>query len=459
MAAIRHVAVIDIGKTNAKLALVDLEDLSEVAVRKMPNRPLAGGPYPHHDIEALWSFILDGLSALGREHPVDAISLTTHGATAALVGAAGDLVLPVLDYEHDGPDGLREEYEAVRSPFAETGSPKLPNGLNLGAQLFWLERTFPDAFGRVHAVLTYPQFWGYRLTGIAAGEVTSLGCHSDLWNPRKRDYASLVDRMAWRALFPPLRRADAVLGPILPDVVNRTGLDPATPVVCGIHDSNASLLPHLITRNQPFAVVSTGTWVIAMAVGGDDLPLDPARDTLINVNAHGDPVPSARFMGGREFERVMEGAGKDWRENDLRAVLSEAVMLLPSVEGGTGPYPDRQGGWTGAEPVEGRRFVAASFYLALMTATCLDLVGARGQTVVEGPFAANRPYLSMLSAATGRPVVVQDGGGTGTSLGAALLAGMPGTAPPSAIIGPTGEDEALRRYAKLWKEKVACAGR
>ena len=30
----------------------------------------------------------------------------------------------------------------------------------------------------------YPQYWAYRLTGVLANEVTSLGCHTDLWNYR-----------------------------------------------------------------------------------------------------------------------------------------------------------------------------------------------------------------------------------------------------------------------------------
>ena len=55
---------------------------------------------------ALWSFILDSLGALNREQPVDAISVTTHGVAAALLDADGDLALPVLDYEHDGPEQL-----------------------------------------------------------------------------------------------------------------------------------------------------------------------------------------------------------------------------------------------------------------------------------------------------------------------------------------------------------------
>jgi sugar (pentulose or hexulose) kinase len=451
----RHVAVIDIGKTNAKLALVDLAAHVELISFKQPNRVRTEGAYPHHDVEALWSFMLDGLASLRRDHPVDAISVTTHGATAALTDAAGDLVLPVLDYEFDGPDKLRGAYDAVRPPFSETGSPSLPIGLNLGTQLFWLKRSFPAAFDRTHAILLYPQYWARRLTGVEASEATSLGCHTDLWNPHARDFSSLVDGMGWRALFPPMRRADMMLGPILAQVAAHTGLDPATPVVCGIHDSNASLLPHLTARTPPFAVVSTGTWVIAMAVGGRQIALDPARDTLINVNVYGDPVPSARFMGGREFDLIMAGTDRRWQESDLQAVLSSGAMMMPSVRRDSGPYPDRSGGWSGPEPSDGQRFVAASFYLALMTATCLDLAGAEGEIVVEGPFASNKPYLSMLSAATGRPVAHQDELGTGTSIGAALLAGGHGDIPEGASGKHFTKDTRLHQYAHRWRTMTA----
>ena len=453
----RHVAVIDIGKTNAKVALVDLETRSELASRRQPNKPRKEGPYPHHDVDALWAFILDGLASLRREHKIDAISVTTHGATAALVDAKGDLVLPVLDYEFDGPDGLRDAYDKARPPFAETGSPPLPAGLNLGAQLFWLQKTFPDAFSRAGAILTYPQFWASRLTGVAASEVTSLGCHTDLWNPYRRDFSSLVEEMGWRSLFPPLRRAADMLGPVLPDIASRIGLDPGTPVACGIHDSNASLLPHLMTRKPPFAVVSTGTWVVSMAVGGRQVALDPARDTLVNMNAFGDPVPSARFMGGREFEITVQDTDPRADDADWKAVLSEPVILLPSVQQGSGPYPGRSASWSGPEPSGGRRFLAASFYLALMTTTCLDLIGADGAIVVEGPFAGNEAFLAMLSAATGRPVSAHAERSTGTSFGAALLAGSLSETRPDTSTRAAGDADAMRSYARQWLA-LAAAG-
>ena len=450
----RHVLVVDIGKTNAKLALVDLETLGEIATLTRPNRPLPGPPYPHADTEGLWRFLLDGMREIGARHPVEAIAVTTHGATAALIDAAGGLALPVLDYEHTGPDALRADYDRARPDFAETGAPRLAAGLNLGAQLHWQFHTFPEA-ARTATILPYPQYWAFRLTGVRATEATSLGCHTDLWSPAARDFSSLVARAGWRELMPPLRAASDTLGPLLPEVAAATGLDPETPVHCGIHDSNASLLAHLSARAAPFAVVSTGTWVVSMAIGAAPKPLDPARDTLVNVDAFGAPVPSARFMGGREWESLTRGRPATPSAAERAAVLSRAALLLPAVEPGSGPFQGRAARWSvpEAELSEGARTLAAAYYLALMTATCLELIGARGPTLVEGPFARNPDYLAMLATATDRPVLAPRAGGTGTSVGAALLAAPARGALPEAA--ETAPDPALRAYAAAWRAAVA----
>lgn len=455
----RHIAVIDIGKTNAKLALVDLASPREIDHRRMPNAVQTDGPYPHHDVDRLWRFILDGLAELRQRHPVDALTVTTHGATAALLDSKGGLALPVLDYEHDGPDTLASDYDAVRPDFSESGSPRLPAGLNLGAQFFWQSRAFPSAFANVAAIMAYPQYWAWRLTGIAANEVTSLGCHTDLWNPAAGDFSSLVDRMSWRALMAPVRPAQDALGPVLPDIAGYTGLEPTTQVLCGIHDSNASLLPHLLSRLPPFSVVSTGTWVVAMAVGGRPAALDPERDTLINVSASGDPVPSARFMGGREYAVLTDGLEQGWTEDDVAAVLSKGILHLPSVQQGSGPFPRSRAAWVcDGEIGSGERQVASSFYLAMMTAVCLDLVGADGVTVTEGPFATNDLFLRMLSAATGRGVVADAGSATGTSIGATLLADCSGMrlGNDRKIIEYPGSH--WNSYARRWLAEIKARG-
>lgn len=458
MSGLRHIAVIDIGKTNAKVALVDLVTLSEMALRRMANAPVRQAPYPHHDVEALWTFILNSLTSLNREQRIDAISITTHGATGALVDAAGELVLPVLDYEFDGPDRLATEYDAIRPPFAETGTPRLPLGLNLGAQFFWQQKRFPAEFAKATAMLMYPQYWALRLTGIAANEVTSLGCHTDLWNPWTADFSSMVDSLGWRSLMAPVRPARDRLGPILPALAARTGLDPQTPVFCGLHDSNASLLPHLLSDAPPFSVVSTGTWVVSMAVRGREIALDAARDTLVNVNALGAPVPSARFMGGREFSVLTKDEPQDCSGSDVLAVLTKKMQLLPSTQQGSGPFPHHAAAWLNTDGIsKSERFAAISFYLALMTATCLDLIGADGPTTVEGPFARNRLFVGMLAAATGRTVIASEAA-TGTSIGAALLATDQVTAHDKGERIEPQTDPVWAGYVSAWRKAVEAQG-
>ncbi|MDO9416089.1 FGGY-family carbohydrate kinase [Pararhizobium sp.] len=451
------IAVIDIGKTNAKVALVDAATLSEIAVRTTPNTVMSTAPYPHFDTGRLWSFVLDSLKALHAEHPVDAISITTHGATGVLM-AGRELAMPVIDYEFTGPEVLSEDYARIRPPFAETGTPKLPGGLNVGAQIFYQAQTFPQEFAEVTTILMYAQYWSFLLSGVLANEVTSLGCHTDLWEPDNNRYSSMVRSQGWEPLMAPVRKASDVLATLLPEVAAYTGIPATTPVHCGIHDSNASLLPHVLSMTAPFSVISTGTWVIVMSVGGRDVVLDEQRDTLINVNALGQPVRSARFMGGRAFSVLGGRGGVAIAPADMTAVLERDVMILPSTPEGSGPYPHNGASWTAPADTlsSAERTVAISFYLALMTATCLDLIGADGPVIVEGPFSENAQFKQMLAIATGRSVLSGSGSATGTSVGAAMLAI---DHPPASELTPfvAVPDARMQVYAEKWRARAEAA--
>lgn len=450
MSAIRTVAVIDVGKTNAKLVLIDRQTGVQLDARSRPNAVMPGPPYPHYDIDGLWEFFLQGLAALNREHGIDGISVTTHGATAALL-ADDALALPVLDYEHHGPDEAAADYERMRPGFGEALSPRLPVGLNLGAQLYWQQHAFPDAFATVTAIVMYPQFWAMKLTGVAASEATSLGCHTDLWQPGAGRFSSLVDKAGWTALFPPVRPAASVLGPVTADIAAATGLPPDTPVACGIHDSNASLLPYLKAYEPPFSVVSSGTWTIVMTVGGTTDKLDAGRDCLANVDASGQAVPTARFMGGRDYAILVGDATAKATPASALAVIDRQVFALPGFSPGVGPFPNSIGGWTGDEAslTPGERAAAASLYEVMMTMVCLDLAGAGNPVIVEGPLAGNAVYCRALAALTASDVIAS-ADTTGTSAGAAMLFGGPRTADTAAAVKPL-EAPGLADYAKRWR--------
>ncbi len=457
MPEVRHVAIIDVGKTNAKVTLVAAADAAELSRRSAANRVVNDDPYPHFDVAHLWDFLCGALTELNREAPVDAVSVTAHGSAGAFLGgeAAGEgLALPILDYEFEGPDELADEYDAVRPDFSETLSPRLPAGLNLGAQIYWQERRFPEAVRAAQSYVNYPQYWAWRLTGVAATEMCSMGAHSDMWDPRALTWSSLVKRLNWERFLAPLRPAFDVLGPVRPDLARWLGLGAETAVLCGIHDSSASLLPHVIEKEPPFTVVSTGTWTIIFAVGGDLARLDPKRDTLANVTAFGDPVPCARFMGGREFEKLVDGSPVDPVDAELRRVIDSRIMALPTFAPGVGPFPQGKGRWTHPPKTlsPGERTAAASLYLALVTATSMSCAAAGGPTVVEGPFAANRAYCAALASLTAR-TVLPSAGTVGTARGAACLLDRtrrlpPTEAPPAAPLTVEG----FARYAEEWRK-------
>ena len=134
-------------------------------------------------------------------------------------------------------------------------------------------------------------------------------------------------------------------------------------------------------------------------------------------------------------------------------------MLLPSVQQGSGPFPHREHSWLGDEAAltPGQRFAAVSLYLAMMSATCLELTGAAGPVIVEGPFAKNPVFRSMLSVATGRAVLASSGSATGTSIGAALLAaeGMKPDISFAGISAPSSLAGGMARYAVKWRQATA----
>ena len=161
-------------------------------------------------------------------------------------------------------------------------------------------------------------------------------------------------------------------------------------------------------------------------------------------------------MGGREFEIISEGVRVEPSQNDRDAVLAGPVLLLPAVVASSGPFRGQVSGFSMEPQSPGQRHVALSWYLALMTDTCLELAGAEGPAIIEGPFADNPDYCAMLAAV--RPGGVRIARSvTGTSIGAAMLVMDDRHEPDTAPVVATDADR-LRAYAKAWRARVNSAG-
>ncbi len=454
--------ILDIGKTHIKAHLLDARGHS-VCVRETANRVIHAGDYPHYDTEAIWCFLLAGLTEFNRQHPVGAIAVTTHGAAAALVDRTrgGDgLVLPVLDYEYPAIESVSESYDAQRPPFAETGSPALPAGLNLGRQLAWLQAEFPAAFAAASDILLYPQYWVWRLCGARVSERSSLGCHTDLWLPWQGQYSPLVSERGWDAKFPSLANAWDCVGRVAAELAAQTGLAEVCEVYTGVHDSNASYLRYRkALPDAAFSVVSTGTWSIVMDASAGQEALQADRDMLANVDVFGRPFVCSRFMGGREFQAVCEHLGgatdQPCTAADVAALIAADILCLPAWQRGCGPFggqlPKVQG-YVSSSVVPS---ALASLYCALMLDYQLDLVASSGEIIIGGAFLKNPLICALLAQLRAPQRVLRSADLTGTVLGTAMLANWEEPAPVEQMqpVSPA-KVRGLASYRDNWRQRV-----
>jgi sugar (pentulose or hexulose) kinase len=328
---------------------------------------------------------------------VRAIVPITHGAAVAGIDANG-LALPVPDYEFKGFDERPADWRAQFGAYSHSLSPLLPLGLNLATQLDWLERHHSESVAQVEQWLPYPQYWAWWFSGVAATEVSSLGCHTGLWQPATGQWSELAVRRGWAKLFAPLHKAWDVVGVLRPELALYLGLPKHTQIVCGAHDSNACLARYL--RAWPhMTLVSSGTWVIVMACGASLAAVNGDGDVLANVSVLGQAVPTGRFMGGRHIERICAGAAPAkadaalalrWQDTGVQVASGGEQVCLDDVH------------WQTIEQL-GNRFDAreratlAALYAAQETARCVSRIGAQGPFVVDGPLASNATYLQVLA--------------------------------------------------------------
>ena len=460
------VAVLDVGKTLTKMSLFTAE-ARLLAQRSYKNRIVVADGRRWLDTDGIERWVRTTLHEFGHVGSLAAIVPVGHGAAAALV--RGDaLACPVPDYEDPIDPAIRAAYDTQRDGFHATGSPALPGGLNLGAQLYRLERDRPEIWANGTSIIPWTQFWAWKLCGVAASEVSSLGCHTDLWFPAEDRPSSMARRFGWADRLAPMRRAEHALGPVASEWAATTGLPKETRVYCGAHDSNAALhavRAHPMVAGRDATVISTGTWFVAMRLPVTGAKLDLAtlpesRDCLVNVDITGRPVPSARFMGGRELDML---GGLDAAETSealaaLPSVLRSGAMVLPGGVPGVGPYPKAPGGWVAEPRGAPARAAAAALYAALMADTSLELIGARDLVIVEGRFASSELFTRALATIRSNDqIVVNRGPGGGVTFGALRLVDdqlpVPG---PLDRIAPLELD--LSAYQSRWKSAVSREG-
>jgi sugar (pentulose or hexulose) kinase len=163
--------------------------------------------------------------------------------------------------------------------------------------LYRLKYERPALFEQINYSLHLPQYLNFLFTGQYHTDITSIGCHTNLWDFTKKQYHQWVSAEG----------IDEKLAPIFPSnksqtiQINQTAIQ----VGGGLHDSSAALIPYLASFTEPFILLSTGTWSISLNPF-NHIPLTAEElqyDCLSYMQYEGMPVKASRLFAGYEHEQ------------------------------------------------------------------------------------------------------------------------------------------------------------
>jgi sugar (pentulose or hexulose) kinase len=291
------IAIFDIGKTNKKVFLFD-EDykLLYEKSRELPEINDEDG-FPCEDIDELTHWVKSTFSELltQSEFEIKALNISAHGASFVHLGKDGKPVAPLYNYLKPFPEELKKKFYDTyggEEEFARiTASPVLGH-LNSGMQLYWLKYERPDTFNRIYHSLHLPEYISYLFTGELTSGITSIGCHTNLWNFSRNNYHPWVAKEGVLDKLAEIKPSNKA--------INTTSGNHGFKAGIGLHDSSSALIPYLQYFKEPFVLLSTGTWSISLnPFNRTELTAEQLkRDCLCYLSYEGLPVKASRLFAG-----------------------------------------------------------------------------------------------------------------------------------------------------------------
>jgi sugar (pentulose or hexulose) kinase len=317
MSALPVIVVFDVGKTNKKIFLFDenYKIVFERSARFIETYDEDGDPC--ENLESLRLSIFDSLREVlkRKEFQIKAINFSTYGASFVYIDEYGKPLAPLYNYLKAYPEDLKKEFYAKyggeQAISAATASPVL-DSLNSGMQLYRIKKEKPQLYKQIRYALHLPQYLSYLVSGTEYSDLTSLGCHTQLWDFTKNDYHDWVKAEGLDQKLAPIVDGDEVFPSEFPGNLYKVGV--------GLHDSSAALIPYLINFHEPFILISTGTWCITLnpfntsVLTAEELE----KDCLSYMQYKGKPVKASRIFAGYEHDQQVKRIAAHFKQSPGR---------------------------------------------------------------------------------------------------------------------------------------------
>ncbi len=67
----------------------------------------------------------------------------------------------------------------------------------MACKLYWQQRMWPDDFARIATLLPWIQYVGFRLSGTAVTEISSMACQTHLLDTRTQQPSKMAKQLGW----------------------------------------------------------------------------------------------------------------------------------------------------------------------------------------------------------------------------------------------------------------------
>ncbi|MBK8634883.1 MAG: hypothetical protein IPN72_15470 [Saprospiraceae bacterium] len=293
--------IFDIGKTNKKWFIFNqhFEVIAQDSIIFAEGKDDDGDPC--EDLSKLTEWVVETVNTLVADPLLEIakVNFSAYGATLVHLDEHSNVCAPLYNYlkkrdleTYIAFKDLLNQYLDVE---VDTGA-AITGMLNTGFQLFWLKNKKPSVFQKILKSVHLPQYFSFLFTGRPMNELTSLGCHTSLWDFKRNQVHQWLNDFNIQGLIPTLEPADHYTQ------VSITGKN--IWIGNGIHDSSAALLPYKTGVSSPFMLISSGTWSIILN------PFDQSEITQNHINQEliyyiqpdGKKVRASRLYYGKIYE-------------------------------------------------------------------------------------------------------------------------------------------------------------
>ncbi|HTS00014.1 MAG TPA: rhamnulokinase family protein [Bacteroidota bacterium] len=334
----------DIGAESGRCIVASLTGgrIALEEVHRFATHSVRSGDSLHWDILAIAGEITEGLARAAKAFgpAFRGIGIDTWGVDYVLVDPAGRVLGYPYHYRDGRTDGIMAEAFAVvpkEELYRTTGIQFLQ--FNTLFQLFAEQKQAFNLLSAAGSMLLMPDYLNFLLSGRRAAEY-SIASTTGLIDPGTRNWSwNLIGKFGYpRRIFPAITEPGTHLGPVLPQIAARTGIDPGTPVIAtACHDTASAVASVPAGEGMDWAYLSSGTWSLM----GIEIPRPMLTDEAMKCNFtnEGGVGGTTRFLKNILGLWPVQECRRHWLERGEEMSYAQ-IAGLASAEGPAGAWVD-----------------------------------------------------------------------------------------------------------------------